>query len=229
MASKVKNVELLRGIFGDRTDYILNKIEKDKIKITNRSSNFVINLSNLLFNYIDFIHDGNPTVIENKNVEEIQYEYDKWIEEKKLTYSFFNKHENEEIIFDYRINDVGYYWVDLKSNHSSEMIFNMNNCGRVGVNQNIIVLREQKESGENLMRVAISISKDHHIFQIKGKGDGKPIQYYTQIFDLLLRYEPIVGFKRIYKPEDDFTINDLKDEDVQKLKLVKPHLFNKFI
>jgi hypothetical protein len=182
-----------------------------------------------LFNYIDFIHDGNPTVIENKNVEEIQYEYDKWIEEKKLTYSFFNKHENEEIIFDYRINDVGYYWVDLKSNHSSEMIFNMNNCGRVGVNQNIIVLREQKESGENLMRVAISISKDHHIFQIKGKGDGKPIQYYTQIFDLLLRYEPIVGFKRIYKPEDDFTINDLKDEDVQKLKLVKPHLFNKFI
>jgi hypothetical protein len=229
MASKIRNIQLLENIFGERTKYILTKFENEKIKLTNRSSNFVTNLSNTIFNYVDFIHKGDMSVIENKSINEIQSEYNEWFESNKSTYLLLNKPKNEHIIFDYRINNIGYYWVDLKSNHSSEMVFNMENCGRVGVNQNILVLREQKESGENLMQVAISISKDFYILQIKGREDKKPLSHYSQILDFLLRYEPINGFKWVYNPENDFKISDLNNEDKSKLKTTKPHLFGKFI
>lgn len=222
MATKIKNIELLYNVFGDDARLIIDKLEKENIKITNRSGNFMLDISNLLFNYIDFIHGGNKTVIEDKTITEIKSEYEEWV--CNFNYSKYDKLINENIIFDYRVNGVGFYWVDLKSHFSCDMMFNMENCGRVGVNQNIIILKEQKENGENIMQVAISISKDHYIVQIKGKKNIKPTKYYDYIFDFFLKYEPIIGFKQVFKPEEDFTVSDLTKEDNEKLRLVKPHL-----
>jgi hypothetical protein len=230
MASKIKNIESLINVFGEEdTVHILKKLEESKINITNRSGLFITNVSNLILNYSDYLHNGDRSKLENKTMDEIKKEYDDWEREQKSKYSTFDKPKDKKILYDYRKNGIGRYWIDLESNRDPEMIFNMDNCGRVGINQRIIILREQKESGENLMQVAISISKGHYIHQIKGRREGKPTAFYNEIFDFLLRYEPIVGFKRVFKPEDDFKVFDLNNEDREKLKLVKPHLFGDII
>ncbi len=226
MASKIKNLEILNNVFGDGIQTILNLLERENIKISKRSTNFVLNISNLIFNYIDFVHNGNVSIVKNKTLAEIENEYSHWYSSNKNNFVIDDK---LDILYDYRENDVGYFWANLHTHCSSEMMFNMGNCGRVGVNQNLIVLIEQLINGTFEMRAAIVMSNDHYITQIKGKSNEKPVTYYTQIFDFFLKYEPILGFKRIFKPENDFTISDLNIRDSQKLKSIKPHLFNKFI
>jgi hypothetical protein len=229
MASKIRNIELLQNIFGHQTQHILKKLEDDNVNLKNRSSNFVIKLANTIFNYIDFIYFGDVSVIKNKSIEQIEIEYNEWVKLNKDNNYSFTELKNENIIFDYRVNKVGYYWVDLKSHHSSDMMFNMNNCGRVGINQNLIILKNQKKDEQINMCVAIVITNDNYITQIKGVSNTKPLKFYNYIFNFLINYEPINGFKRVFKPEDDFTIFDLKKEDYELLKTKKPHLFNKFI
>lgn len=225
MASKSKNIEYLSNVFGDRLDVILNVLDKENINITNRSTNFVFNIANLVFNYVDFIYNGDISVIENKTFDEIKNEYDEWfLRNNKKPLQITN---NLEIIYDYRKNDLGYFWVNLHSNFSSEMMFNMENCGRVGVNQNLILLIEQTNDNQLDMHVVIVINKDKQILQVKGKNNTKPTKFYDQIFDFFMKYESIMGFKLINSPENDFTKLDLTREDCQKLKLIKPHLFDK--
>jgi hypothetical protein len=229
MASKIKNVELLTQVFGHQSIQILQKLENDEIKLKNKSSKFVMDLANTILNYVDFIYGGNISVIENKSVIEIQKEYSEWVINNKNVNTTLKNLKEEHIIFDYRINDVGYYWVDLETNYSSKMMFDMNNCGRVGTKQNLMVLKNKKNINEVTKCVAIVISDDHYIIQIKGNGNSKPLNFYNYIFDFLINYNPILGFRLVFKPEDDFTKFDLTQEDITSLKLKKPHLFNKFI
>lgn len=226
MASKIKNLKLLENLFGDRLDVILNFLEKENVKIKNRSTNFVSNISNLIFNYIDFIHNGDCSIIKDKSIAEIEKEYSEWF---LLNKSARTIPKDLNVIYDYRKNNLGYFWVNLNSHYSSEMMFNMDNCGRVGANQNLILLIEQLVNNQFEMCVAVVISKDGYIIQIKGKNNTKPTLFYSQIFDFFLKYEPILGFKRIFKPENDFTTFDLNKDDIEKLRLVKPHLFDKFL
>ena len=41
-----------------------------------------------------------------------------------------------------------------------------------------------------------------------------------------MRFEPINGFKRVFKPEFDFSIKDLKKDDLEGFMLKRPHIFN---
>jgi hypothetical protein len=229
VASKIKNIELLYSVFGENAKHILNKLDKEKINISQRSSNFVLKVSNLISNYVDFIHTGDFSSVNNKTINTIQQEYNEWFNYNKINYSNITNSNQGTILFDYRENDIGYYWVNLNTHYSVDMMFNMNNCGRVGVTQNLVLLREQKNTKENLMHVLIVISNDNFIVQIKGVENSKPNNFYEHIFDFLLKYEPINGFKGIFNPKNDFSLLDLKSEDVDELKKVKPHLFQKII
>jgi hypothetical protein len=229
MASKIKNIELLYSVFGDNTKHILDKLENENINISHRSSNFVLKIANLISNYVDFIYNGDYSFVNDKPIETIQLEYDEWFNFNKSQYSNMKNSNDGVLLFDYRVDNVGYYWTNLKTHYSVDMMFNMNNCGRVGIRQSLILLKEQKDTGENLMHASVVISDDDFIVQIKGVENSKPNNFYVHIFDFLLKYEPINGFKGIFNPKNDFSLLDLKSEDVDELKKVKPHLFQKII
>lgn len=226
MASKIKNIELIQNLFGDETKFILDKFEKEKINISQRSSNFTLKMANLICNYVDFIYYGDFSVLNNKSIFEIENEYNDWYKLSKSKYSSLNYVENGLILYDYRKNGKGFYWIDLQTHYSSEMMFNMNNCGRVGATRTLIILVENKENGENLMHVLIVIDKDHNIIQIKGVENTKPINFYDYILDFFIKHNPIIGFKGVFNTSLDFSLLDFNDEDKHKIKLVKPHLFN---
>jgi hypothetical protein len=225
MASKIRNIQSIYDNFGDRSNIIINKIESENIKIKNKTTSFVLGIGKSILNYIDFMNDGDSSVVKNKSLTEIQFEYLKWFNHTKTNFNFNNYVEQSDILFDYRIDGVGHYWVDLKSCYSSDMMFRMDNCGRIIDGNNLIVLREQTNDGNNFMHVAVVISGDN-IHQIKGPNNTKPLNKYEFIFDFLMRFEPINGFKKVFKPEFDFSIKDLKKDDLEGLKLKKPHIFN---
>jgi hypothetical protein len=225
MASKIRNIESINNVFGDRSNIIINKIENENIKISNKPTSFVLNIGNSILNYIDFIHNGDVSVIENKSINKIQQEYLEWFDFTKTNFKFDNYTEQSDILFDYRTESVGHYWVDLKSSYSLDMMFRMDNCGRISNGNNLIVLREQTNDGNNFMHVAIVISGDI-IYQIKGPNNSKPLNKYEFIFDFLMRFEPINGFKRVFQPEFDFELINLKKDDLESFKLKNPHIFN---
>jgi hypothetical protein len=225
MASRIKNIELLNDLFGQDAKHIIDKIEKENINISGRSTNFMLNISNLILNYVDFIHNGDFSVIDYKSIDEIEKEYDNWFVTNKLNHSKVTDSNNGKILFDYRKNGVGYYWFDLQTHRSFEMMFKMNNCGRVGINRNLIVLKEDKLNNESFMYVVIVIDKNNYIIQIKGVENTKPLNYYDYILDFFIKYEPIDGFKGVFNTTNDFSLLDLTLSDKDKLKLVKPHLF----
>jgi len=225
MASKIRNIESINNVFGDRSNIIINKIENENIKISNKPTSFVLNIGNSILNYIDFIHNGDVSVIENKSINKIQQEYLEWFDFTKTNFKFDNYTEQSDILFDYRTESVGHYWVDLKGSYSLDMMFRMDNCGRISNGNNLIVLREQTNDGNNFMHVAIVISGDI-IYQIKGPNNSKPLNKYEFIFDFLMRFEPINGFKRVFQPEFDFELINLKKDDLESFKLKNPHIFN---
>lgn len=229
MASKIKNIELLKNVFGDTSDYILKKLESEKINISQRSSNFTLRLANLICNYVDFVYNGYFTSIDGKSMPDIESEYNQWFEQQRKGSTVYQNSEDGKNIFDYRKNNMGFYWVDLETHFSSEMMFKMNNCGGVGVNRRLIVLKENTEKNENLMLVVIVMDRSNFIYQIKGVENTKPLNFYTQIFDFFLNYNPILGFKGFFNKIDDFSLNDLTLVDKEKLKKLKPHLFNTLI
>jgi len=225
MASKTRNIESINNVFGDKSNIIINKIESENIKIKNKSTSFVLDIGNSILNYIDFMNDGDTSIVENKSLTEIQFEYLEWLNHTKTNFKFNNYVEKSDILFDYRTDGIGHYWVDLKSSYSSDMMFRMNNCGRISDGNNLIVLREQTNDGNNFMHVAVVIGGGI-IYQIKGPNNTKPLDKYEFIFDFLMRFEPINGFKRVFKPEFDFSIKDLKKDDLEGFMLKRPHIFN---
>jgi hypothetical protein len=225
MASRKRNIEVLYNNFGESANIILNKLESDNIKFTDKSHAFMYEIGNTILNYIDFMNEGNSDVIENKTISEIQDEYLEWLTLTKTNFKFNEYTEYSDILLDYRVGSVGHYWVDLKSSASSDMMFRMNNCGRVG-GANLILLREQTNDGNNFIHVAIVIGSGT-IYQIKGPNNSKPLNKYDYIFDFLMKYDPIYEFKKVFQPEFDFSITDLKKDDLESFKLKNPHIFKK--
>jgi hypothetical protein len=173
-----------------------------------------------------------PTHGNNKNREE--YLIAKWCcwlrEQYKLNkekFTTFNYIETNEVIIDYRKNELGYYWVDLNCYYSAEMLFRLNNCGRVNSYQNFLELREYDDTNFNNSKVAIVISSDGFINQIRGDYNMKPDMIYRNfIYDLFLNYKKLKGFNFLFGKEIDFTHLDLTKEQLCNLKRIRPELFS---
>lgn len=227
MASTTKNILAIKKLFGNEYLFVVKKLEEENIKIKNRSTQFINQIINPIANWIDYIGNGDIKLIEKKSVEELTREYNEWFHTFKENYTTKNYIEKNQIVFDYRINNSGFYWVNLNKNHDAEMIIRLDNCGRVNHNQFFIELRENV-GDFNFSRVAIVINKQGTIFQIKGKSNKTPEkQYHKYIFDFLLNYEPITNITFQFQPENDFKLSDLNEEQHYLLKKHKPQLFNK--
>lgn len=226
MASVVKNIEYIEKHFTDHFDFIIKKIEKDRISISQKSTKFVSDIAYTISNYCDFINEGNYSEMLELDIQEMKKAYNKWFLDMSKNYPSKDYVEKNELIFDYRINNVGYYWIDLNSHYSHEMAFRLNNCGRVNTYQNLLELREFDEYGYNFSRVFIAINKNGVINQVRGNHNTKPEKkYHELIFNFFINYQKITGFNLLAGKNDDLTIFDFTPDKIVLLKEKKPELF----
>jgi hypothetical protein len=228
MPSKNKNIRFIEKHFDTYSNFILKKLERENITLANKETSFVSNICYSISNYIDFVNNKSTVGLEDISIDNIKKLYMEWIDSEKKTFTTKNYIEKNEIIIDYRVNNVGFYWVDLNSYYSSEMLFRLNNCARANSYQNILELREHTIDDYNFSLVAVVIHKDGHINQIRGKNNQKvdlKLKYRDYIYDLFLNYKVITGFKFHSSKELDFSYMDLKIEQLNILRSVRPEIF----
>lgn len=226
MASVIRNLEYIRDHFDDHADFILKKIDKEKVSISRKSTKFVSDVAYLISNYIDFVNNGSYSGVLEIGLEEMKERYEKWCQEMSQNYPETEYVEKNEILIDYRVNNVGYYWVDLNTHTSYEMAFRLNNCGRVNTYQNFLELREFDEFGVNFSRVVVVIDKNGIINQVRGNYNTKPEkEYHDLIFNFFMGYKEINGFKFVMGKNNDLTISDFSADKIKLLKEKRPELF----
>jgi hypothetical protein len=232
MASVRKNIEYIKTYFDTHSDFVISKLEQDGISISGKSSKYIRGLIYPIVNYIDFVNNGNTTGLESLSTTQITNLYINWVNSIKDNFNTLNYIESNTILIDYRINDIGLYWVDLNSFYSSDMVFRMDNCGRMSSSQNLLELREYTSDGYNHSRVAVAINVNGEINQIRGVSNIKPDMIYSEyIFDLFMNYNKITGFNlyNLDSNTQDFGLRDLTTIQRKLLKSKKPYLFDSSI
>ena len=228
MASIIKNIEYIKKHFDVHSDFIIKKLNQDTISLSGKSSEYVSKIVYPIVNYIDFVNDGVIDGLELLSVNDITNLYEKWFSETLIKFNTKNYIETNKILIDYRNNNVGFYWVDLESYYSSDMIFRMENCGRVNSYQTFLELREYDNLMHNNSRVFIVLNNNGYINQIRGVKNMKPDKkYYSYIFDLCINYDKILGFDILFGPKNDLTLFDFSKEQLDIIKNIKPHFFKK--
>ena len=226
MASAIKNVEHIKKHFDLHFEFLLKKLNEDNILLNGKSTNSIDKLIYPIVNLIDFKFNGDYSQIIDKTIDDIHSMYGEWCMLTSNSFTTLNYVENNNIILDYRIDGIGYYWADLNCYYNYEMLFRLHNCARVNSYQNILELREHTDSNYNFSKVAIAISNDGFINQIRGDFNMKPnIIYRDFIYDLFLNYEKLKGFKFLFTKETDFTHMDLTKEQLDDLRKIRPELF----
>jgi hypothetical protein len=224
--SNTRSIKFIKEDFDEHSKFIINKINEESISLGRISNKELNQLIYPIVNLIDFKFNGDYSQIIDKTINDIHLMYSDWYKVVGHTFTTFNYIENNNIIFDYRINGIGYYWVDLNCYYSSEMLFRLHNCARVNSYQNFLELREYTNDGYNHSRVVIVIDKSGFINQIKGDYDIKPNMIYKDyIYDLFLNYKELCGFKFMFKNTTNFTLKDLSSDELNNLKKIRPELF----
>jgi hypothetical protein len=141
--------------------------------------------------------------------------------------------EKNNIILDYRKDGIGYYWVNLETNNSTEECNRMGHCGRTSYTNTLVSLREYVKINDkhtlnkSVITGAIDFDKSGKIYQMKGPHNQKPDQkYYPYLIDLILKDDRIKGFGSEYSSDDDFSILDLDKEIIVDIYNRKPVLFS---
>ena len=108
----------------------------------------------------------------------------------------------------------------------------MGHCGRTNSSNTIFSLRETKKLKDNYTvnksHLTAAIGDDDGIvYQLKGPKNSKPRpEFYPYVVDLILNTDIIKGFGSEYNSSDDFSINDLSDEQIMQIYQSKPEIFN---
>ena len=224
--SNIRSIKHIKHYFNEHSEFVINKLTEESIPLGRISNKELNRLIFPIVNLIDFKFNGNYLQIIDKTIDDIHLMYGEWCTLSEYNFTSFNYIENNNIIFDYRINGIGYYWVDLNCYYSSEMLFRLHNCARVNSYQNFLELREYTNDGYNHSRVVIVIDKSGFINQIRGDYDIKPdIIYKDYIYDLFVNYKKLAGFKIIFKNNANFTLMDLLSDELINLKKIRPELF----
>lgn len=139
-----------------------------------------------------------------------------WHEEiKNSSEDFLIEEEDGDIIMTF---ENGYYWINLQSTSCSDEASAMGHCGNTNKGSTILSLRRYKQP-----HVTISWEESDNVFyQIKGKGNDKPVEkYHRYIVDLICKLE-IEGYRSEYDSENDFSPDDLEPDFYQKLQDCNP-------
>lgn len=177
--------------------------------------------------------NGNLGEYKNLDFNQLYSESRKWHQELTSGEGDINYVEKNDVVKDYRNKEgIGFYWVDLNTNDSREECNRMGHCGRTNSSNTIFSLRETKKLKDNYTinksHLTAAIGDDDGIvYQLKGPKNSKPRpEFYPYVVDLILNTDIIKGFGSEYNSSDDFSINDLSDEQIMQIYQAKPEIFN---
>lgn len=131
-----------------------------------------------------------------------------------------NYQEKHEIVIDYRVDGVGFYWAHLNASTSEEEKTRMGHCGsKYGTT--LFSLRKIHPNGDGESYVTLARTPEGIVSEVHGKRNSKPKQIYRQyIIDFLLNKKyPVKGLtlQGVYKPEDNFQLEDLTPDELKML------------
>jgi hypothetical protein len=209
--------------------YPVNSIERDSTitRLNNASPksgewtrNFLPKYR-FVFDWFINVNGRTPINLKALSLDEAYAKSEEWHESRDSKKDSNYKEENE-IVIDYRDKSgVGFYWVNLGVSYSKEEADRMGHCGNKH-GTTLFSLRSINEYGEGESFVTLARQNDDDIVsEIHGKKNSKPkLIYQKYIIDFLLneRY-PVKGLtlRGVYKPEHNFQLTDLSEEQVNFL------------
>ncbi len=230
-------VELFGSMKHTDADAELERLNK-RFK-THYSYGDMVPVNNLMTNLTHFLSMSIPqieatvwnTQSPRELLDQFKREEDDWKEanKEKNVIRYQEGSEPEKIM---EFND-GYAWFDLEKHYCSTEARAMGHCGNQGGDSSHTVLSLRKltksANGETYWYPVLTFIFDPDsglLGEMKGRGNDKPAaRYHPYIIALLKDYEPITGIKGGgYKPENNFKMADLDDEDREELQELKPGL-----
>jgi hypothetical protein len=189
-----------------------------------------------IMDYVTNGLNGNKSSLDNLTFEQIKEKSKEWHDSLNVGDSKINYVENNPILIDFRNeNGVGYYWVNLQTNNSTEECERMGHCGRSS-SGSLYSLRSYRLTPDGKYKVnnshlTASISNDGIIYQLKGPKNSKPKEEYHQYILPLFDYKTdddeymITGFGTEYASQQDFKLEDLPIQTLEDLYGIRPKLF----
>ena len=214
----------IKKIIGEEVgEIIINKLKEDFEDYKKIPEKKIYNIVYSLCNYVDSNCD---ITYNDMNLKTIVDTWDTFLDEYKRNYKSTDYKETNKVIVDYRVNNIGFYWVDINKLFCIDSMIRMKDCGRVNYGNTTFELRETTEN-ESLSHVIIVFNvKDNLILQIKGKSSKLPEKkYWNLIYKFLLDFpKEINGYTPTFKPETDFKIQYLPLENQKSIFLKHPKL-----
>ena len=177
------------------------------IEMLNRQGGVRANYSNItsIMDWIRVGLNGNAKQYQDRSFIQLYGLSREWHDSLDVGDGETNYVEKNEVIRDYRNEDgVGYYWVNLDTNDSSEECNRMGHCGRTNSYNTIYSLRENRRINKdytlNKSHLTAAVgNSDGFIYQLKGPKNSKPDERYNQyVVDLILNDDHIQGFGSEY-------------------------------
>ena len=112
--------------------------------------------------------------LDDINLSDIKNIWESFLNDYKKNYNTSNYIEKNKIILDYRINGIGFYWVDLEKLFCIESMVRMQDCGRVNYNHTTLELRQQFLNRNESHMIVVYDTITNNINQVKGKKSSKP-------------------------------------------------------
>jgi len=223
-----------KSLASDRHLYIFNSVLKkqelsqddkddyfDQLEWAYGSSNDFNIIADWLKGRGDKINPDEPNIKDIKGISfvialQLAREWKDYIEADKPV-------ETGKVILEY---SDGFYWVDLETDYCEIEAKQGAHCGASDYKDgqgNVFSLRTPQH------KVALTLDlhlTDRNIRQIRGGANTKPkTKYHRYIVDFLTNKKTDVRHLRLetdHRPEDNFSLNDLSNKDLNKVLKVKP-------
>lgn len=227
---KLRSLEdhMMERILPDLPKNILKKFKEDP---ENPHTNFNIaeSYSDMYVSISDYAHVTHQN-FQGADFEDTYRDSVTWHEEIEDggTSKALQLQEDQEIIKEF---SDGYYWVNLGDNACEDEGDSMGHCGYTSADT-LLSLRDEKGVPHVTLACTYHGTQSIVIYQMKGKGNTKPVKkYHPYIVDLLIDGEnyasevnghnqsyEVVDYKPEYMRYDDFNIFDLDEKYINQLK-----------
>ena len=227
-SSRLHQLKIVDSILGDTiSSILLSKIEIDYGNDIKKHSDFT--LRNIVYdvaNYVEMVLNSDWSILNKTTIQTIQRLWGEYITEYCNSYSPHNYIETNKILLDSRIDNIGYYWVELNTYHSIEMIARMRNCGRCNYDNTLIELRENTKDSNNSHVVIVYNKSSGLIRQVKGIDNTMPSTiHWDEILNFYMNSPyKILGHNYISETEVNFKPEMFSEE---KYELVKSKIVTK--
>jgi hypothetical protein len=179
-----------------------------------------------LVSVIDYINTNN---ISANNFEELYQKSVQWHED--ISKGATSQRDNNKVVRKDEIEGTdkfitypnGWYWINLNVDYSQDEADNMGHCGR-DAGKILFSLRDNNSNSH----ITVSYKESEKaMYQCKGRGNRKPkSEYHKYILDMILNntYPVNLLLTGSYRPDLDFNLMDLSEEERDELINKKPEL-----